>query len=79
MVQRVPPSRPRPPALRIALIAAMCGAAVGLGQVGERRAPPLAPSALDSPGEETLAIDLRYRVALFAYELARRSGVPGVA
>jgi membrane protease YdiL (CAAX protease family) len=70
--------RPRPPALRIALIAALCGATFGLLRVGERRAPPLAPSTLESVGEDVLSADLRYRFALFAQDLATRCGVPEV-
>jgi len=71
------PKRPRPPALRIALIAAMVGASVGLLRFSERRAPPALPAAPDSVDDEVLAADLRYRFALFAWDLAVRSGVPG--
>ncbi|MGQ9732351.1 MAG: CPBP family glutamic-type intramembrane protease [Candidatus Zipacnadales bacterium] len=70
---------PRFPVLRMALIAALCGAAVGLLQFRERRATsPLLP-ALATPDRAVLTVDMRYRMALFAYDLAVRCGVPTVA
>lgn len=74
-----PANRARPPALRIALVSALVGAAAALLQLGERQAPGFAPTALEAPGYEALTVDMRYRVALFAWDLARRSGVPDVA
>ena len=72
-------NRPRLPRVRIALIAALLGAAVGLMRMSEHRAGPLVPSALDNAGEDVLGADLHYRFALFAQDLATRSGVVGVA
>jgi membrane protease YdiL (CAAX protease family) len=71
--------RARPPRFRIALIAALVGATVGLLRMSERRAPPAMPSALDAAGDDVLAADLHYRFALFAHDMASRSGVVGVA
>jgi len=70
--------RARLPRFRIALIAALVGATVGLLRVSERRAAPLVPSSLDRAEDEVLSADLRYRFALFAEDLAVRSGVVGV-
>jgi len=75
----VPTNRPRLPRFRIALIAALVGATVGLLRVSHHRAEPLVPAALDNVGEDVLAVDLHYRYALFAQDIARRAGVVGVA
>jgi len=72
-------ARPRPPAARIAIIAALCGASVGLLQISDRRPEPPVPVFQEVIGDPLLMADTEYKFALFAKDFAAWLGIPGGA
>ena len=72
-------ARPRPPAARIAIIAALCGASVGLLQISDRRPDPPVPVFQEAVDDPLLMADTEYKFALFAKDFAAWLGIPGGA
>jgi hypothetical protein len=69
--------RLRPLVVRIVTIAALCGAAVGLLQIGSPRSASPVPAFQDVVDDPLLMADTEFKFALFAKNLAAWAGVPG--
>ncbi len=77
MVDTPRDQRPRPPAARVLIIAALCGAAVGLLQIGGRRSAAPVPAFQDALDDPLLMADAEHKFALFAKDVAARAAIPG--